>query len=176
MTPILSYIQEGKLPKDPNEARRTKVRSAWFAILNGQLYKQGYALPYLKCLNPQEANYALREIHEGICGNHSGPGSLVNKVVKAGYFWPTMQKDAYPLVQKWDKCQHFRNIQRIPTENIMSIASSWPFTTWGIDIIKPLPQGKKQTRFLLVAIDYFTKWVKEKPLARITEAKIQGFV
>ena len=69
MTPILSYIQEGKLPKDPNEARRTKVRLARFAILNGQLYKQGYALPYLKCLNPQEANYALREIHKGICGN-----------------------------------------------------------------------------------------------------------
>ena len=52
----------------------------------GQLYKQRYTLPYLKCLNPQEANYALREIYEGIYKNHLGPRSLVNKVIRVGYF------------------------------------------------------------------------------------------
>ena len=68
------------------------------------------------------------------------------------------------------------NIQRIPVENMMIIASSWPFATWGIHFLGLLQQGKKQIRFLLVAIDYFTKWVEAKPLVRITEAKIQGFV
>lgn len=66
MAPILSYIHGGKLPEDPDKARITKVQSARFTILNGQLYKCRYALPYLKCLNPQEAVYVLKEIHERI--------------------------------------------------------------------------------------------------------------
>ena len=44
------------------------------------------------------------------------------------------------------------------------------------DIMGPLPPGKKQVKFLVVVIDYFTKWVKAEPLAVITEAKIQHFV
>ena len=46
------------------------------------------------CLNPKDAEYVLREIHDGVCGNHCGPRSLVRQVVRAGYFWLTMQKDA----------------------------------------------------------------------------------
>ena len=57
-----------------------------------------------------------------------------------------------------------------------TIASPWPFTQWGIDIVGPLPQGKGQVKFLLVAIDYFTKWVKAEALATITEARIRSFV
>ena len=57
-----------------------------------------------------------------------------------------------------------------------SISSPWPFSTWGIDIISPLPQGKKQVKFFLVAIDYFTKWVEAEPLEIIMESKIQNFV
>ena len=57
-----------------------------------------------------------------------------------------------------------------------NITSPWPFSIWGIDIIGPLPSSKKQVKFLVVAIDYFMKWVEAKPLAVITEAKIQHFV
>ena len=57
-----------------------------------------------------------------------------------------------------------------------SISSLWLFLTQRIDIIGPLPQGKKQVKFLLVTINYLTKWVKAEPLAVITESKIQNFV
>ena len=56
------------------------------------------------------------------------------------------------------------------------ISSPWPFAQWGIDIVGPLPQGKGQVKFLLVAIDYFTKWVEVEALATITEARIRSFV
>ena len=49
-------------------------------------------MPYLKCVNEEEAKYILEEIHEGICGNHIGPRSLVSKVINIGYFWHTLQK------------------------------------------------------------------------------------
>ena len=57
-----------------------------------------------------------------------------------------------------------------------TITSPWPFAQWGIDIVGPLPLGKSQVKFLLVAIDYFTKWVEAEALATITEARIQNFV
>ena len=57
-----------------------------------------------------------------------------------------------------------------------TISLPWPFAQWGIDIMGPLPQGKKQVRFLLVFIDYFMKWVEAEALTTITEAKVQSFV
>ena len=47
-------------------------------------------MPYLKCVDDDEAKYILEEIHEGICGDHAGPRSLVSKVIRTGYFWPIM--------------------------------------------------------------------------------------
>ena len=90
---IVTYIKTSNLPLDPTEARKVKIRSSRFTILNDELYKRGFSQPYLKCLDPKDAEYVLREIHEGVCGNHSGPRSLVGQVVCAMYFWPTIQKD-----------------------------------------------------------------------------------
>ena len=63
-----------------------------------------------------------------------------------------------------------------PGEAMTPISSPWPFVQWGIDIMGPFPLRKKQLRFLIVAIDNFTKWVEEEPITTITEAKISSFV
>ena len=94
MDPIITYIKDGNLSTDPSEARKVKFRSSRFTILNDELYKRGFSQPYLKCLDLEDTEYVLREIHKGVCGNHSGPRSLIGQVVCARYFWPTMQKDA----------------------------------------------------------------------------------
>ena len=67
-------------------------------------------------------------------------------------------------------------MQRLPAKKLTTITSLWPFSQWGIDIVGPLSQGKGQVKFLLVAIDYFTKWVEVEALATITKARIQSFV
>ena len=172
MEPIISYIRDGQLLSNSLVAKKVRVRAARFIVLNGELYKRGFSMPYLKCLAPDKVTYVLREIHEGICGNHSRPRSLVGKTIRVGYFWPTMQKDVAKLMNKCDKYQRFDNVQHIPGELLTSISSPWPFSTWGIDIVSPLPLGKRQVKFLLVAIDYFTKWIEAEPLAIITEDKI----
>ncbi|XP_075633657.1 uncharacterized protein LOC142606146 [Castanea sativa] len=123
MAPIVSYLQDGHLPHDSMEARKIKARVARFTILNDTLYKRGLSLPYLKCIDEEEAKYVLHEIHEGICGDHAGPRSLVSKVIRAGYFWPTMQADAMELVKRCDKCQRFGNVQRLPAEKMTTITS-----------------------------------------------------
>ena len=90
MTPIISFLQDGHLPQDVEEAWKVRKRTARFTILNDTLYKRGFFMPYLKCVDEEEANYILEEIHEGICGDHAGPRSLVSKVIRTSYFWPTM--------------------------------------------------------------------------------------
>jgi hypothetical protein len=104
MTPTASYLQGGTLPNDRHEARRIMVCASRFIILQGTLYKRGFSLPYLRCLTPIEAEYVIREIHEGICGNHSRAQSLSKKVIRAGYYWPSIQTDSNQLVQHCDKC------------------------------------------------------------------------
>ena len=68
--------------------------------MNDTLYKTGFSTPYLKCVDEEEAKYILKEIHEGICNDHVGPRSLVGKVIRTGYFWPTLQVDAREFVKK----------------------------------------------------------------------------
>lgn len=84
-------------------------------------------MSYLRCVNEEEAKYILEEIHKGICGDHAGPRSLISKVIRTGYFWPTLQKDAKEFVKKCDKCQRFGNIQCIPFEKLMTISFLWSF-------------------------------------------------
>ncbi|XP_050260341.1 uncharacterized protein LOC126705384 [Quercus robur] len=89
MTSILSFLQEGLLLQDVEEARKVRKRAARFRILNDTSYKKGFSMPYLRCVN-KEAKYILMEIHEGICRDHAGPRSLIGKVIRIGYFWPTL--------------------------------------------------------------------------------------
>ncbi|XP_074348312.1 uncharacterized protein LOC141687064 [Apium graveolens] len=71
MTHILAYIKEGSLPDEKNEARRIRYKDARYVIYDGVLYRRGFNVPLLKCIDGDECNYILREVHEGICGNHS---------------------------------------------------------------------------------------------------------
>ena len=80
-------------------------------------------MSYLKCVDEEEAKYILEEIHEGVCRDHASPKSLVSKVIRTGYFWPTMQVDARELVKKYDKCQRFGNVQCLLAERLTTISS-----------------------------------------------------
>jgi ribonuclease HI len=176
MSPIVRYLKEGRLPTEKTEARKLRIRASHFQLLDGILYKMGFSRPHLRCLSPEEANYVIREVHEGICGNHSGARALAHKLTRAGYYWPSLLHDATQYVKTCDKCQRFANIPRAPPEEITPMTSPWPFAQWGLDIMGPFPVGTKQARFLVVAIDYFTKWVEAEPLATITEKNVKNFV
>ena len=86
MTPIISFLQDRHLLQDIEEAKKVRRRAARFTILNDTLYKRGFSMPYLKCVDEEEAKYILEEIHEGVCRDHTGPRSLVSKVIRTGYF------------------------------------------------------------------------------------------
>ena len=176
MDPIWDYINDGTLPDDPKEAAKIRVRSSRFTNHKGSLYKRGFFTPFLKCITGEDTEYVLREVHEGICGNHIRARTLAGKVLRQGYYWPTILKDATDLVKRCRICQEHAKISRLPSEPLTSVTSPWPFQQCGLDILVPLPIGKGQCKFIIVAVDYFTKWAEAEPLATITEQKIRNFV
>lgn len=111
------------MPDNKKEAYKIRRRSAHFMLVDNVLYKRGFSAPLLRCVGEEEANYVLREIHEGVCGNHSGGLALANKALRQGYYWPTMKKDALQFVRKCDKCQRFSNIQRRPSQELTTVFS-----------------------------------------------------
>ncbi|XP_074347124.1 uncharacterized protein LOC141685949 [Apium graveolens] len=86
MTPIHNYIQTGAVPEDKLQAQRLRYQAAKYVEYDGVLYKRGFNQPLLRCVDMEEGNYILREVHKGIYGNHSGGGSLALKVLRQGYY------------------------------------------------------------------------------------------
>ena len=120
-------MKDGVLSDEKEATRKLKVRVARFVLVKNVLYKKGFSRLYLRCLGNEEVDYVMREVHEGICGNHSRSRSLVHKLVRARYYWPTMQVDAEAYVKACDKCQRFSNIIRQPTEELAPMMAPWPF-------------------------------------------------
>jgi len=73
-------------------------------------------------------------------------------------------------------CQEFDPLHHTRPEELHNIISPWSFAIWGMDIIGPFSPGKGQTKFLLVGVDYFTKWIEAEPLASISAKNVQNFV
>jgi hypothetical protein len=175
-TDVVQYLCHGSLPEDKLLSRKVKMHSAQYVLIGGVLYQRGYTEPLLKCLNNLESEYVLKEIHEEVCGNHSCSWMLAHKVTRAEYYWPTMNKDSVRLVQQCDKCQRSARVIRNPPEKLIPITSPWPFAKWGVDIVGPMPPGKGSRKFLLVAIDYFTKWAEAEAFSTITTGNVIKFL
>ncbi|GKF61368.1 reverse transcriptase domain-containing protein, partial [Tanacetum coccineum] len=169
MTPIFKYLMDGTLPVEVKKARAVKRKSWRFSIINGTLYKKSFLGPWLRCVGPLQANYVLREIHEGSCSMHADVGtrSVMAKALRIGYYWSTMHEDARKLIRACQDCQVHKPILRSPQQKLSPITSPWPFYKWGIDIAGPFLEGPGKVKFLIVAIDYFTKWIEAKPVATI---------
>ncbi|GJS36310.1 reverse transcriptase domain-containing protein [Tanacetum coccineum] len=158
------------------KARAVRRKAARYAMINGTLYKKSFLGPWLRCVGPLQANYVLREIHEGSCSMHSGPRSVVAKVIQTGYYWPTMHMDARNLIRECNDCQIHHPVPRNPQQNLTPITSPWPFYKWEIDIAGPFPERPGKVKFLIVAIDYFTKWIEAKAVSTITGNQVKKFV
>ncbi|XP_075474944.1 uncharacterized protein LOC142505722 [Primulina tabacum] len=176
MTPLIAYITNHELPEDKARAQKIKRQAPRFVFLNKILYIRSFQGPLLKCLNEKEVDYVLREIHEGCCAEHLGGMPLTRKTMLAGFWWPTLKQDAARLVQICEGCQHHSNFSYSPATLMKPIWASCPFDQWGMDIVGPFPVARAQKKFLLVAVDYFSKWVEAEPLAKITEQEVLKFL
>ncbi|GAU49854.1 hypothetical protein TSUD_129960 [Trifolium subterraneum] len=143
MAPVYNFLKSNILPAYAKEATKIRKRACSYILLDDKLYRRGFSIPLLKCVEETRVEFILQEIHEGINGQHIGGQSLARKALRAGYYWPTMQNDAK---------DH-----------------------WGMDILGPFPTAARQVKYLIVAVDYFTKWIEAEPLAKIGASHILRF-
>ncbi|XP_074350803.1 uncharacterized protein LOC141690090 [Apium graveolens] len=99
MTPFINSLDKGELPKDKGKAQRLKAKSAKFFLEEGILYRRTFSSLILKCIGPEEAKYYFAEVHEGICGDHMSAKALAHKIIRQGYYWPTIHQDAIEFIK-----------------------------------------------------------------------------
>ena len=108
---FIDFIKEFKLPPHVDaksaEAARIIRRSKGFVLIGDNLYKCSASGILMKCVTLEESKDILREIHEGVCGNHAASRTLVSKAYRSGFFWPTAVSDVEDLVRRYPGYQFF---------------------------------------------------------------------
>ncbi|XP_057811660.1 uncharacterized protein LOC131025897 [Salvia miltiorrhiza] len=145
-------------------------------IFSLELYKRSFTHPLLECLSPEEAHFVLRKVHQGYCGNDARYKDLMRKIVRAGFYWPTLAEDAKQFVKKCEIFQKYALCINIPRETMGAMYATCPFDKWGIDIVGKLPTAPGGRCFLIVAVDYFSKWVEAEAVTKIDECTIERFL
>jgi hypothetical protein len=128
-------------------------------------------------LGQEEAKKMMSEVHDGLCGAHQSAYRMKWVIRHTGWYWPTMLEDCFEYYKGCQDCQKFGNIQRVPASALNPIIKPWPFKGWGIDLIGQInPSSSKGHKFMLLATDYFTKWVEAIPLKKVTSENMVEFV
>ncbi|GJT82558.1 reverse transcriptase domain-containing protein [Tanacetum coccineum] len=116
-----------------------------------------------RCVDGKEAFEILKACHSGPTGGHYGANFTAKKIFDAGFFWPTIYKDAYEFVKTCDACQKQGKISQRDEMPQNAIQVCEIFDLWGIDFMGPFPSSRGN-KYILVAVDYLSKWVEAKAL------------
>ncbi|GAU51349.1 hypothetical protein TSUD_412970 [Trifolium subterraneum] len=176
---IKQFLQSQEYPlgasnKDKKTLRRLSVN---FFLNEGILYKRNFDMVLLRCVDKLEAEVLMNEVHEGFFGTHSNGHAMAKKVLRAGYYWMTMESDCCKHVRRCHKCEIYDDKIHVPPTLLNVLSSPWPFSMWGIDMIGMIePKASNGHRFILVAIDYFTKWVEAASYVNVTRQVVVKFI
>ncbi|XP_070039639.1 uncharacterized protein [Nicotiana tomentosiformis] len=137
---VANFLASGWLPHDLSRDQRKKLQGV--------------------CL--KERWQAFSHCHDRAIGGHYGGNRTAAKVMEADFYWPTLYKDARAYIAAYDKCQRTGNISKRDEMPLNSILVCEIFDVWGIDFIGPFPSSYSY-EYILVAIDYISKWVEAIP-------------
>lgn len=154
---------------EKNEDRSPIYRAKNYCIVIDKLFRRPLVEPLLQCMGSEEARTAILEVHTGICGDQLGARNLTLKVIRQGIFWSSMRKDYEEFFKTCKSCQFYSQVSHRPTMEMILVLNPCPFFQWGIDIVGHLPKTKGQAQYIVVAVDYASKWIEAKPLAKIHE-------
>ncbi|KAG7583654.1 Retrotransposon gag domain [Arabidopsis suecica] len=159
---FVNYLICGEIPKYLDAYQKKK----FFRDINHYywdepyLYKKGTDGLFRRCIAEEEVQGVLEHCHGSAYGGHFATFKTVQKVLQAGLWWPSMFKDAYGFIAKCDPCQRMGNITRrneMPQNPILEVEV---FDVWGIDFMGPFNPASYGNKYILVAVDYVSKWVE----------------
>jgi hypothetical protein len=153
-TPLITYL------RDPNVKACRGVRRTTFkyVLIDNELYHGTPSDILLKCLGPDDATLAMVEVHEDICGTHQSTPKMKWLSRISSFYWPDMKADCFKYYKGCQVCQKFGDLQLVPAAELHPIIKPWPFRGCDFDFVREIhPSSSIWHRFVLVAIDYFTK-------------------
>lgn len=146
-------------------------------MLGGLLYKRGFDGLLLRCLSTTEIPYTIKEVHDGICGGHFSGLAVAKRILRLGYYWPTLNRDCCDYVQHCAKCQQHANLNHVLSHTLQVARDFWPFSQWGLDLVGEInPNSSFRHRWIITVTEYFTKWVEAIPLISTKVEKIVDFI
>ena len=176
---LVHYLQEGYLPEhqSPKQRRALCLKSVLYHIIDGLLFRRNYDGVFLRCLEHEDANKVVAELHDGPTGGHFSGDTTTHKILRAGYYWTTLFRDAHAHVRKCDTCQRCIGRQAKAVGPLKPVIILEPFEQWGIDIIGEInPNSSLQHKYILKETNYFTRWVEAITLQKVNEDAVMDFL
>ncbi|BFG41093.1 hypothetical protein CerSpe_273670 [Prunus speciosa] len=171
--PLIDYLTN----PSPRVGRKIKYQAIKFVIMNDELFRRSADGVLLRCLILKESMRVIGEIHEESCGAHQSGKKMRWLIKRYGYFWPIMEKDCFDYAKRCEDCQRNGPIQHILVVPLNPIIKPRPFRGWNMDFVgKIMPSSSNEHTFIIVATDYFTKWVEAKALKSISSAAVITFI
>jgi len=175
---VANYLAMGKLPKHmmPSEIKIIVQCNTRFSWIVGYLFHRGADMHIRRCAMEDEIFNILKACHDGPCNGHFANCRTGHKVLYMCYYWPTIFKDTKKFVQA---CDSFQRIGRpgqfdeMPLHPQLVIEA---FECWVLDFIGPINPSSNQKTYILVPIEYVTKWVEAEALPRVMEDSVIHFI
>ena len=174
---IVNYLVARTLPSELTKAQKDKIKSEskYYIWDDPYLWKHCSDQLIRRCVSECEVPSILAFCHSYACGGHFGPKRTARKVLECGLFWPTLFYDAYLFCKSCSNCQRTGNLGHRDQMPLTPILACEIFDIWGIDFMGPFPLSFGNY-YILLAVDYISKWVEAKA-TRINDSKtVVGFV
>ncbi|XP_024156341.1 uncharacterized protein LOC112164370 [Rosa chinensis] len=177
-----SWLARPDPPDDPVVAVLEPIDVDWHIPLidylkGDELRLRGEDGIDFRCVYGQEAKRLMREAHTGVCRAHQAGPKMLWLIRRHGFYWPSILKDCIAFAKGCQDCQAHGPVQHIPNIPMQPIIKPWPARGWALDLIGMIhPHSSLQHKFIIVATDFFTKWVETEPLKEASGATIRQFI
>ena len=174
---IMQFLETGECQGHLTKSqRRWLVRKAVrYRIINEDLYCKGKDLVLRKVPLTHEIELILSSCHDGVCGGHFAQEITSRKILQAGFVWPSLHRDVQHWCRTCKACQK-TGMRKLTYEPQTPIISYGPFDKWGIDAIGPLPRTQSGKEYIIMGVDYMTRWAEAVATSRITASEVGKFI
>ena len=160
-----------------SQARTIKLRAAKYCIHENLLDWRDPSRILLRCLDKEQSMKVMHQFHSSICGGHHYWKPQPTRSSELGIIGPPCFLDVFSFVKSCDRCQRFQGKQQLKSLPLKPIHASGHFQQWGLDFIGEInPHSSGQHRWILVATDYFTKWIEAIPTRKVDHHVVIKFL
>jgi hypothetical protein len=154
-------------------ATRPTPSKKWYKEINRQLFWINTNGKRLKVILEQEKDIILNGLHSDSLSGHFGIENTLQRI-KQKYYWPKMATDIEEFVKSCDICQRRHGRHKQPS--LQPIPVGQPFEKVGIDLMGPLAITATRKCYIIVAIDYLTKWIEARAITAKEAEKVTQFI